>query len=139
MYFQASQSPFVYELQGYNVTVYERYEDIRAIPVLGRSIVCIRDRVLYIDNIYYSQHLHLVLHCILFCRSINLVLTSRGLRALRMVSKELVDGILNLGTKVVGRVMHQLGSEVRFSKLSARTSCHAQSGFRWRNFVGLFM
>jgi hypothetical protein len=56
-----------------------------------------------------------------------------------MVSKELVDGILNLGTKVVGRVMHQLGSEVRFWKLSVRTSCRALSGFCVKTFVVLFI
>lgn len=60
---------------GYNVSIYERYSDIRSIPSIGRSI--------------------------------NLVLTSRGLRAVSLLGKDILDEMVALATPVYGRVVHQ--------------------------------
>jgi kynurenine 3-monooxygenase len=60
---------------GFNVSIYERYSDIRSIPSIGRSI--------------------------------NLVLTSRGLRAVSLLGKDILEEMIALATPVYGRVVHQ--------------------------------
>lgn len=72
--------------KGYKVAVYERYEDIRHIPSLGRSI--------------------------------NLVLTSRGLRAVSAIDKSglLLNEMLEIARPVVGRVIHHENGEVDFQR-----------------------
>eukprot|EP00939_MAST-03C_sp_MAST-3C-sp1_P000830 g830.t1 len=70
---------------GYKVTIYERYEDIRSIPSMGRSI--------------------------------NLVLTSRGMRAIRRLGKpKLVRDLNAMSTRVTGRVMHQTTGKTAFQR-----------------------
>lgn len=66
----------ILQRRGYNVTMYERYNDVRQIPSAGRSI--------------------------------NLVLTSRGLRAMKLLGDDrLIKDMYNLSVPVLGRVMHQ--------------------------------
>ena len=67
---------------GYDVTVYERYPDIRTIPNKGRSI--------------------------------NLVATSRGLRAVRALGPELEAALLKLAVPVSGRIVHHADGDVAF-------------------------
>jgi len=70
---------------GYRVTIYERYQDIRSIPSMGRSI--------------------------------NLVLTSRGMRAIRMLGKpHLVRDLNAMSTRVTGRIMHQTDGQKVFQR-----------------------
>ena len=75
---------YLLQTKGYNVTVFERYEDIRQIPSLGRSI--------------------------------NLVITSRGLRAVELVGHGLKEEVLSLATKVTGRILHQMDESVQFQR-----------------------
>ena len=70
--------------KGYEVVVYERYQDIRAIPSVGRSI--------------------------------NLVATARGLRALSALPPSVKADLLELGTKVTGRIIHMDGAEPVFQR-----------------------
>ena len=70
--------------KGYEVVVYERYQDIRAIPSVGRSI--------------------------------NLVATARGLRALSALPPSVKADLLALGTKVTGRIIHMNGTEPVFQR-----------------------
>ena len=72
----------ILQSNGYSVTMYERYNDVRQIPSAGRSI--------------------------------NLVLTSRGLRAMKALGDgRLVRDMYRLSVPVTGRVMHQVdGSNV---------------------------
>jgi kynurenine 3-monooxygenase len=71
--------------QGFNVSIYERYSDIRSIPSIGRSI--------------------------------NLVLTSRGLRAISLLGEGILSEMLSLAIPVYGRVLHQQdGSEPAFQR-----------------------
>ena len=70
--------------KGYDVRIFERYGDIRAIPSVGRSI--------------------------------NLVATVRGLRALRALPPDVCDRLLKLGTKVTGRVIHTTDGEALFQR-----------------------
>ena len=62
------------QTKGYKVSVFERYQDIRAIPSVGRSI--------------------------------NLVATARGLRALSGLPAAVKTALLALGTRVTGRIIH---------------------------------
>jgi len=73
---------YVLQKRGYNVTMYERYGDIRQIPSIGRSI--------------------------------NLVLTGRGLRAIDAIGGGLREELLELGVAVTGRVMHQMDSSSQY-------------------------
>jgi kynurenine 3-monooxygenase len=73
---------YILQKRGYNVTIYERYGDIRQIPSLGRSI--------------------------------NLVLTGRGLRAIDAIGGGLREEILALCVPVTGRVMHQEDSSTQY-------------------------
>ena len=70
--------------KGYDVRIFERYGDIRAIPSVGRSI--------------------------------NLVATVRGLRALRALPPDVCERLLQLGTKVTGRVIHTTDGEALFQR-----------------------
>jgi len=70
--------------RGFNVSIYERYVDIRSIPSLGRSI--------------------------------NLVLTSRGLRSIAKISRQLAEDMLKLSVKVVGRGLHVDGQAMQFQR-----------------------
>lgn len=66
----------ILQRSGYEVTMYERYNDVRQIPSAGRSI--------------------------------NLVLTSRGLRAMKLLGDpRLIKDMYDLSVPVTGRVMHQ--------------------------------
>ncbi len=78
--------------KGFKVTIYERYEDVRTIPALGRSI--------------------------------NLVLTSRGLRAVHMVSAKLLKEMLAIAVPVTGRIMHQMNGEKVFQRYGKDDSEH---------------
>ena len=49
-------------------------------------------------------------------RSINLVATARGLRALSTLPPEMKDELLALGTKVTGRIIHTDGNEPIFQR-----------------------
>ena len=73
---------YILQKRGYNVTLYERYGDIRQIPSLGRSI--------------------------------NLVLTGRGLRAIDAIGGGLREEVLSLAVPVTGRVMHQMDSSTQY-------------------------
>lgn len=73
---------YVLQKRGFNVSIYERYGDIRQIPSLGRSI--------------------------------NLVLTGRGLRAIDAIGGGLRGEVLALGVPVTGRVMHQMDSSTQY-------------------------
>lgn len=75
---------YLLQKKGYNVTVFERYGDIRQIPSLGRSI--------------------------------NLVITSRGLRAVEMIGGGLKEEVLSLATAVTGRILHQMDQSVQFQR-----------------------
>ena len=75
---------YLLQKKGYTVTVFERYQDIRQIPSLGRSI--------------------------------NLVITSRGLRAVDMIGGGLREEILSLATAVTGRILHQMDESVQFQR-----------------------
>ena len=85
----------ILQRRGYNVTMYERYNDVRQIPSAGRSI--------------------------------NLVLTSRGLRAMKLLGDDrLIKDMYNLSVPVLGRVMHQDdGSEAfqRYGKDQLQKGC----------------
>jgi kynurenine 3-monooxygenase len=71
---------YILQKRGFNVTVFERYGDIRHIPSLGRSI--------------------------------NLVLTNRGLRAADAIGGGLREELIAMSVAVTGRVIHlQDGSE----------------------------
>mmetsp|Transcript_123444 Transcript_123444/g.308471 ORF Transcript_123444/g.308471 Transcript_123444/m.308471 type:complete len:564 (-) Transcript_123444:93-1784(-) len=71
--------------KGFKVTVFERYQDIRSIPSLGRSI--------------------------------NLSVTSRGLRAIRALGGGFYDEILDqLCTRIRGRIIHMPSGEVVFQR-----------------------
>lgn len=70
--------------KGFSVCIYERYQDIRSIPSLGRSI--------------------------------NLSVTSRGLRAIKALGGTLYEEILNLATKIRGRIIHMADSKVVFQR-----------------------
>lgn len=67
---------------GYDVSIYERYDDIRSIPSVGRSI--------------------------------NLVATSRGLRAVRSLGEGLAEELLALAVPVSGRIVHHTDDSVAF-------------------------
>ncbi|CAE7446941.1 kmo [Symbiodinium microadriaticum] len=75
---------YILQKKGYRVTIFERYQDIRQIPSLGRSI--------------------------------NLVITSRGLRAVDMIGGGLRDEVLALATTVTGRILHQTDGSVQFQR-----------------------
>eukprot|EP00933_Yihiella_yeosuensis_P041337 TRINITY_DN35728_c1_g1_i1.p1 TRINITY_DN35728_c1_g1~~TRINITY_DN35728_c1_g1_i1.p1 ORF type:complete len:583 (-),score=118.59 TRINITY_DN35728_c1_g1_i1:141-1808(-) len=67
--------------KGFKVHVYERYQDIRSIPSVGRSI--------------------------------NLSVTSRGLRAVKSLGGTIYDDVLGkLATKVMGRIIHMPEDDV---------------------------
>ena len=71
---------YILQKRGFNVTMFERYGDIRQIPSLGRSI--------------------------------NLVLTNRGLRAADAIGGGLREELIAMSVAVTGRVIHlQDGSE----------------------------
>mmetsp|Transcript_21348 Transcript_21348/g.30907 ORF Transcript_21348/g.30907 Transcript_21348/m.30907 type:complete len:455 (-) Transcript_21348:652-2016(-) len=76
---------YLLQKKGFRVSVFERYQDIRQIPSLGRSI--------------------------------NLVITKRGLRAVDCFGEEgLRDEILALAVAVTGRVIHQQDGSVQFQR-----------------------
>ena len=64
------------------VTMFERYQDIRSIPSLGRSI--------------------------------NLVLTSRGLRAVNLLGPALMKEVMQLCKPVMGRTLHQPDGQIQY-------------------------
>jgi kynurenine 3-monooxygenase len=70
--------------KGYAVSLYERYQDIRSIPSVGRSI--------------------------------NLVATARGLRALGGLPPNVKAELLELGTKVTGRMIWGTSEEPIFQR-----------------------
>jgi len=72
--------------RGYQVSVYERYLDVRSIPSSGRSI--------------------------------NLVLTSRGLKAVRNIDQDgsLLEEMLRLTVPVTGRIIHHLDGAQDFQR-----------------------
>jgi len=49
-------------------------------------------------------------------RSINLSVTSRGLRAIKELGSELYDGVMGLATRVRGRIIHMPDSNVLFQR-----------------------
>lgn len=75
---------YILQKKGYNVSIFERYGDIRQIPSLGRSI--------------------------------NLVITSRGLRACDAIGGGLREELLSLAVAVIGRVIHQQDGSVQFQR-----------------------
>lgn len=75
---------YILQKKGFSVTIFERYNDIRQIPSLGRSI--------------------------------NLVITSRGLRACDAIGDGLREEILSLAVAVTGRVLHQQDGTVQFQR-----------------------
>jgi kynurenine 3-monooxygenase len=75
---------YILQKRGFQVTLFERYGDIRLIPSLGRSI--------------------------------NLVITSRGLRACDAIGGGLREEVLSLAVAVTGRVIHQLDGSVQFQR-----------------------
>jgi kynurenine 3-monooxygenase len=75
---------YLLQKRGYSVTLYERYQDIRQIPSLGRSI--------------------------------NLVITRRGLRAVDSIGGGLREELLSLGVRVTGRTIHQMDGSVQFQR-----------------------
>lgn len=75
---------YILQKKGFQVSIFERYGDIRQIPSLGRSI--------------------------------NLVITSRGLRACDMIGGGLREELLQLAVPVIGRVLHQLDGSVQFQR-----------------------
>jgi kynurenine 3-monooxygenase len=75
----------ILQRRGYKITMYERYNDVRAIPSAGRSI--------------------------------NLVLTSRGLRAMKLLGDpRLIKDMYDLSVPVTGRVMHQEDGSETFQR-----------------------
>jgi len=70
--------------KGYQVTLYERYGDMRKIPSGGRSI--------------------------------NLVLTSRGLRALKGLGESLMNDMVRMSVPVTGRIIHHADGTQQFSR-----------------------
>lgn len=75
---------YLLQKRGYQVTIYERYQDIRTIPSLGRSI--------------------------------NLVITRRGLRAVDSIGGGLREELLSLAVKVIGRTIHQSDGSIQFQR-----------------------
>jgi kynurenine 3-monooxygenase len=75
---------YLLQQRGYSVTMYERYQDIRQIPSLGRSI--------------------------------NLVITRRGLRAVDSIGGGLREELLSLAVRVTGRTIHQMDGSVQFQR-----------------------
>mmetsp|Transcript_21583 Transcript_21583/g.54504 ORF Transcript_21583/g.54504 Transcript_21583/m.54504 type:complete len:558 (-) Transcript_21583:482-2155(-) len=74
----------------FQVTVYERYSDMRTIPHLGRSI--------------------------------NLVMTRRGLKAAELLG--IKEDLVNLSVKVVGRAMWQIDGKQYFQKYGREEDCN---------------
>lgn len=72
----------ILQQRGYQVTMFERYQDIRSIPSLGRSI--------------------------------NLVLTSRGLRAVNLLGPALMKEVMQLCQPVMGRTLHQPDGQIQY-------------------------
>lgn len=70
--------------KGYQVTLYERYGDMRKIPSAGRSI--------------------------------NLVLTSRGLQALKGLGDSLMNDMVRMSVPVTGRIIHHEDGSKTFSR-----------------------
>mmetsp|Transcript_57131 Transcript_57131/g.99909 ORF Transcript_57131/g.99909 Transcript_57131/m.99909 type:complete len:577 (+) Transcript_57131:71-1801(+) len=70
--------------KGFKVTLYERYQDIRSIPQLGRSI--------------------------------NLSVTSRGLRAIKSLGGTLYDDVLKIARPVTGRIIHLADGQTLFQR-----------------------
>mmetsp|Transcript_20478 Transcript_20478/g.40545 ORF Transcript_20478/g.40545 Transcript_20478/m.40545 type:complete len:484 (-) Transcript_20478:126-1577(-) len=81
--------------KGYTVAVYERYQDIRSIPALGRSI--------------------------------NLVLTSRGLRSVALLGEKLLQDMLSFGIPTLGRILHQTDGSQQFQAYGRDDSEHNYS------------
>lgn len=75
---------YLLQNKGYNVSVFERYGDIRQIPSLGRSI--------------------------------NLVLTNRGLRAADAIGGGLREELINMSVGVTGRVIHMEDGSEQFQR-----------------------
>eukprot|EP00397_Hematodinium_sp_SG-2012_P046735 GEMP01052921.1.p1 GENE.GEMP01052921.1~~GEMP01052921.1.p1 ORF type:complete len:470 (+),score=106.12 GEMP01052921.1:103-1512(+) len=81
----------VLQLQGYTVHVYERYDDIRTSPCLGKSI--------------------------------NLVMTARGLRAAELCG--IKDDLLSIAKPVSGRRMHLVDeTDTRFQPYGTGDECN---------------
>jgi len=82
--------------KGFKVHVFERYQDIRSIPSVGRSI--------------------------------NLSVTSRGLRAIKSLGGTLYDDICGkLATKVMGRIIHMDNGKVLFQRYGKDDTEHNYS------------
>jgi kynurenine 3-monooxygenase len=75
---------YLLQKRGFSVTLFERYQDIRQIPSLGRSI--------------------------------NLVITRRGLRAVDSIGGGLREELLSLAVRVIGRMIHQSDGSVQFQR-----------------------
>lgn len=75
---------YLLQKRGFQVFIFERYQDIRTIPSLGRSI--------------------------------NLVITRRGLRAVDSIGDGLREELLSLAVKVIGRMIHQSDGSIQFQR-----------------------
>jgi kynurenine 3-monooxygenase len=70
--------------KGFKVDVFERYEDIRSIPSVGRSI--------------------------------NLSVTSRGMRAVKALGGTFYDDMMKLATRIRGRIIHMANGKTVFQR-----------------------